>query len=192
MFFSNIQAFEQRMYQQGVEVAFFTVQYHNCAIEVAYSKAQKKFLLAFVDHNLGFTCSLKGSYANGYINHYEAVEQLAACRNHGNFDPIHFYEFLNAQLPQVAFGELTTREYVGVVGKAVSNFEDRIYFNHWRRAPISDKQEAKALELMGHEVVKFCKENRLTPVFYPYPTERTLQAFRDFGKDFEAHGLNRQ
>ncbi len=192
MFFSNIQAFEQRMSLQDVKVAFFTVQYHSCAIEVAYSKEQKKFLFAFVDHNLGFTCSLKGTYANGYINHYEAVAQLAACRNHGSFDPIHFYEFLNSQLPHVGFGELTTREYVGVVGKAVSNFEDRIYFNHWRRAPISDKQEKKALELMGYEVVKFCKENGLTPVFYPYPTERTLEAFGDFGRDYMVNGLSQQ
>lgn len=190
MFFSNIQEFEQRMVQQDVSVAFFTIQYHNCAIETAYSKAQKKFLFAFVDHNLGFTCSLKGSYANGFINHYEAVEQLAACRNHGSFDPIHFYEFLDAQLPRVAFGEIFKRDYVSVVGKAVSNFEDRIYFNHWRNVNISDKQEKKTLELMGHEVVKFCKDNKLTPVFYPYPTERTLEAFTDFKKDFKVNGLN--
>ncbi|MCC4210913.1 hypothetical protein [Vibrio parahaemolyticus] len=180
------------MSQQDVKVAFFTVQYHNCAIEVAYSKAQKKFLLAFVDHNVGFTCSLKGTYANAYINHREAVEQLAECRNHGKFDPIHFYEFLNAQLPHVVFGELATIEYVRVVARAVSNFEDRIYFNHWRRAPISDKQEKKALELMGYEVVKFCKDNGLTPVFYPYPTERTLEAFGDFGADYDAYGLGQQ
>lgn len=190
MFFSNIQAFEQRMGQQEVLIAFFTVQYHNCALEVAYSKTQKKFLFAFVDHNLGFTCSLNGSYANGFINHYEAVAQLAACRNHDSFDPIHFYEFLNLQLPIVNFGELTTIEYARVVGRAVSNFEDRIYFNHWRKAPISEKQEKKAHELMGYEVVKFCKENDLTPVFYPYPTERTLKTFGDFNKDFKVHGLS--
>ncbi|MFL1914441.1 hypothetical protein ACJW8B_03310 [Plesiomonas shigelloides] len=189
MFFSNILTFEQRMSQQGVDVAFFTIQYHNCVIEVAYSKVQKKFLLAFVDHNVGFTCSLKGTYANGYINHREAVEQLAACRNHGYFDPIHFYDFLNDELPHVTFEELTNIQYVRVVGRAVSNFEDRIYFNHWRRAPISDKQEKKALELMGHEVVKFCKDNGLTPVFYPYPTERTLGSFKNFDKDYDTHGL---
>ncbi|MDP2500743.1 hypothetical protein BCT47_00270 [Vibrio splendidus] len=189
MFFNNIQAFEQRMVQQNVAVAFFTIQYHNCAIETAYSKAQKKFLFAFVDHNLGFTCSLEGSNANGFINHYEAVEQLAACRNHSVFDPIHFYEFLDAQLPHVAFGEISKREYLRVVGKAVSNFEDRIYFNHWRNANISDKQEKKALELMGYEVVKFCKDNKLTPVFYPNPTERTLEAFGDFKADFKVNGL---
>ncbi|WP_345860606.1 hypothetical protein [Shewanella algae] len=192
MFFSHIEKFEQRMAQQGVAVAFFTIQYHNCAMEIAYSRAQKKFLIAFVDHNLGFTCSLRGSYANAFINHYEAVEQLAACRNHGAFDPIHFYEFLNAQLPHVNFGELVLRDYAGIVGKAVSNFEDRIYFNHWRRAAISERQVNKTIELMGHEVVEFCRENGLTPVFYPRPTERTLEAFGDFNQDFENHGLAQQ
>jgi hypothetical protein len=192
MFFSHIEAFEQRMAQQGVAVAFFTIQYHNCAMEVAYSRGQKKFLIAFVDHNLGFTCSLRGSYANGFINHYEAVEQLAACRNHGTFDPIHFYEFLNAQLPHVNFGELALRDYAGIVGKAVSNFEDRIYFNHWRRAVISERQVNKTIELMGYEVVEFCRENGLTPVFYPRPTERTLEVFGDFNQDFENHGLAQQ
>ncbi|MBG5957194.1 hypothetical protein I5E90_10635 [Proteus mirabilis] len=189
MFFSYIDRFEQRMAQQDVAVAFFTIQYHNCAMEIAYSRTQKKFLIAFVNHNLGFTCSLRECYANGFINHYEAVEQLAACRNHGAFDPIHFYDFLNAQLLLVNFGELALRDYTGIVGKAVSNFEDRIYFNHWRRAAISDRQVNKTIELMGYEVVEFCRENRLTPVFYPRPTERTLEAFRDFNQDFEDHGL---
>lgn len=175
---------------QGVSVAFFTVQYHNCAIETAYSKEQKKFLLAFVDHNLGFTCSLKGKYANAYINHYEAVEQLAACRNHGSFDPVHFYEFLDKQLPSVQFSELTEREYVSIVGKAVSNFEDRIYFNHWRKANISEQQKNKTKELMGEEVVSFCENNGLTPVFYPRPTERTLKAFSDFKQDYTNFGLS--
>ncbi|AEG11485.1 hypothetical protein Sbal183_2074 [Shewanella baltica OS183] len=189
MIFNNISAFEQRMIAQGVDVAFFTIQYHNCAIETAYSRTQKKFLFAFVDHNLGFTCSLNGNYANGYINHRDAVEQLAACRNHGGFDPIHFYEFLDNQLPHVNFTEVTLIQYARVVGKAVSNFEDRIYFNHWRRANISDKQEKKTIELMGHEVLKFCKDNGLTPVFYPHPTDRTLQAFSDFNQDYLNHGL---
>ncbi|ACA85358.1 hypothetical protein [Shewanella woodyi] len=189
MIFNNISAFEQRMIVQGVDVAFFTIQYHNCAIETAYSRIQKKFLFAFVDHNLGFTCSLNGDYANGYINHRDAVEQLAACRNHGGFDPIHFYEFLDNQLPHVNFTEVTPIQYARVVGKAVSNFEDRIYFNHWRRANISDKQEKKTIELMGHEVLKFCKDNGLTPVFYPHPTVRTLQAFSDFNQDYLNHGL---
>ena len=47
MIFNNISAFEQRMIVQGVDVAFFTIQYHNCAIETAYSRTQKKFLFAF-------------------------------------------------------------------------------------------------------------------------------------------------
>lgn len=189
MFFNEIDIFEQRMARHNVAVAFFNIKYHNCAMEIAYSRSQKKFLIAFVDHNLGFTCSLRNCYANGFINHYEAVEQLAACRNHGTFDPIHFYEYLNSQLPLVDFGELGLRDYAGIVGKSVSNFEDRIYFNHWRRAAISDRQVKKTIELMGYEVVDFCLENGLTPVFYPRPTERTLEAFRNFNQDFEDHGL---
>lgn len=189
MIFNNISAFEQRMIAQVVDVAFFTIQYHNCAIETAYSRTQKKFLFAFVDHNLGFTCSLNGNHANGYINHRDAVEQLAACRNHGVFDPIHFYEFLDNQLPHVNFTEVTPIQYARVVGKAVSNFEDRIYFNHWRRAKISEQQEKKTIELMGNEVLKFCKDNGLTPVFYPHPTNRTLQVFSDFNQDYLNHGL---
>lgn len=39
MIFNNISAFEQRMIAQGVDVAFFTIQYHNCAIETACSKS---------------------------------------------------------------------------------------------------------------------------------------------------------
>jgi hypothetical protein len=190
MKFSNVDTFEDRMNQQNIEVAFFMIQYHNCVIECGYSIAQKKFLFAFVDHNIGFTCSLKNSYAKGYINHKEAVEQLMRCRVHNKYDPIHFYEFLNNQLPSVGFQQLTQNQYRQIVSKAVSNFEDRIFFNHWRNANISDKQKDKTIELMGYEVVEFCVQNRLTPVFYPYPTERTIAAFENFTGDFQINGIN--
>lgn len=189
MIFTNIEIFEERMDTLNTFVAFFTVQYHSCAIETAYSKSQKKFLFAFVDHNIGFTCSLNGNYANGFINHPEAVEQLMNCRSHNRYDPIHFYEFLNNLLPTARFAEATNHQYVRTVGKAVSDFEDRIYFNHWRNSNISERQQAKTIELMGNEVVKFCKENHLTPVFLAYPTERTLAAFADFKLDYNNHGL---
>lgn len=189
MIFTNIGFFEERMVAFNVSVAFFTVQYHRCAIEVAYSKNQKKFLFAFVDHNIGFTCSLKGDYANGFINHKEAVEQLMNCRNHNRYDPVHFYELLNNFLPKARFAEITNQQYVRTVGKAVSDFEDRIYFNHWRSSSISERQQIKAIELMGYEVVNFCRENHLTPVFWAYPTERTLTAFADFKLDYNSHGI---
>jgi hypothetical protein len=178
------------MLQQNVAVAFFTIQYHNCAMECAYSIAQKKFLFAFVDHNFGFTCSLDGTHANGYINHKEAVEQLMKCRGHNKYDPIHFYDFLDNQLATIEFQQLTQDKHREIASLAVSNFEDRIFFNHWRNANISDKQKNKAIELMGHEVVKFCVQNHLTPVFYPHPTERTLAAFESFTNDFQVNGVN--
>lgn len=189
MHFANIEAFEQRMNDKSITVAFFTIQYYNCAIETAYSTMQKKFLFAFVDHNIGFTCSLNGIYANGYINHQEAVNQLMLCRNHGKYDPIHFYDYLDNQLPNIHFAQITNKQYEQTARKSVSNFEDRIYFNHWRNANISDKQRQKTIELMGNLVVEFCDQNHVIPVFYPYPTERTLAAFENFRQDFQEYGL---
>jgi len=190
MIFTNIELFERRMDAANTSVAFFTVQYHNCVIETAYSKTQRKFLFALVDHNIGFTCSLNGDNANGYINHQEAVEQLMICRGHHRYDPIHFYEFLNNQLPHVAFAQVTNHQYARVSGKAVSAFEDRIYFNHWRNSNMSDGQRDKTIELMGYEVIRFCDENHIIPVFWPYPTERTLAAFEDFRADYQTFRLN--
>ncbi len=189
MKFTNISVFEDRMINQGVTVAFFNFQYHNCVIETAYSRNQKKFLFAFVDHNIGFTCSLNGEYASGYINHKAAVEQLMLCRNHDRYDPIHFYELLNSYLPNAHFAQINQQQYRDVAGHAVSNFEDRIFFNHWRRANISENQKQKTIELMGYEVVEFCEQNNLTPVFFPYPTDRTLAVFEDFQADYVGFGL---
>lgn len=189
MIFTNIEYFEERMANEGVTVAFFTLQYHNCQIETAYSSKQKKFLFAFVDHNIGFTCSLNGNYASGYINHPEAVKQLMLCRNHDKYDPIHFYELLNNNLPSVNFIQINNERYQRVASKAISNFEDRIFFNHWRNSNMSERQRNKTIELMGYEVIDFCESNHLIPVFYPYPTERTMNAFENFQNDFNAHGL---
>jgi hypothetical protein len=190
MEFTNILNFEHRMQSENVTVAFFQIQYHKCMLECAYSSAQRKFLLAFVDHNIGFTCSLRGIYANGFINHEEAVKQLMICRQHGKYDPIDFYDFLNNRLPAVRFSQISQEEYVKTVSKSVSDFEDRIYFNHWRSANISERQKNKAIELMGYNVVKFCSENRLTPVFFSMPSERTLASFENFQSDFDNFGLN--
>ena len=172
-----------------ITVSFFSIQYYKCVLEIAYSISQRKFLIAFVDHNLGFTCSLDDDYMNGYINHKSAVEQLMHCRNHGLYDPIHFYEFLNSQLLLAKFSQVNVNQYIRILPKSVSNFEDRVFFNHWRSANISDKQRNKTLELMGYNVIRFCKENKLTPVFHVAPTERTLNAFQNFINDFRANGL---
>jgi hypothetical protein len=190
MKFTNVFEFESRMQRENVTVAFFQIQYHKCMLECAYSSAQRKFLFAFVDHNIGFTCSLNGINADGFINHEGAVKQLMLCRQHNRYDPIHFYDFLNNQLPKVQFSQIKEEEYVKTVSKSVSDFEDRIYFNHWRSANISEKQKDKAIELMGYKVVNFCKENELTPVFFSYPTKRTLASFENFQSDFDNHGLN--
>ena len=189
MNFTNINMFENRMQQQNMNTAFFQIEYHNCQVECAYSKIQRKFLFAIVDHNIGFTCSLNGTYANGYINHREAVETLMHCRVHGTFDPLHFYEFLNNQLPNVNISEVNITDYQRIASQAISAFEDRIYFNHWRRANMSERQKNKTIELMGYNVVEFCENNGLTPVYYPTPTQRTLDAFNNFELDYNSNGL---
>ncbi|WP_188630979.1 hypothetical protein [Oceanisphaera marina] len=189
MRFTNIGLFENRMMDQGVTVAFFNFQYHNCVIETAYSINQRKFLFAFVDHNIGFTCSLQGEHASGYINHKAAVEQLMRCRNHDRYDPKHFYELLNDYLPSARFSQINQPQYKLAAQKAVSNFEDRIFFNHWRNSNMSENQRQKTIELMGHEVIDFCEKNHLIPVFYPYPTDRTLAAFENFQADYVGFGL---
>lgn len=189
MIFTNIEMFEQRMENEDVTIAFFTLQYHNCQIETAYSSSQRKFLFAFVDHNIGFTCSLNGNYTNGFINHPDAVRQLMLCRNYDRYDPVHFYELLNNTLQTVNFAQIDQNQYQRVASRAVSNFEDRIFFNHWRNSNMSDKQRNKTIELMGYEVIEFCEANHLIPVFYPYPTARTLNAFENFQNDYNHHGL---
>ncbi|SMM97677.1 hypothetical protein SPONN_2476 [uncultured Candidatus Thioglobus sp.] len=189
MQFTNIENFEEKIRNQNVTVAFFTIQYHNCNIETAYSINQKKFLFAFVDHNIGFTCSLNGINADGYINHKIAVKQLMECRNHDKYDPIHFYNFLNNQLPTITFNQINNQQYIDTVRVSVSEFEDRIYFNHWRDANISERQQNKTIELMGYEVLEFCNDNHLTPVFWSTPTERTLAVFCDFAVDYNDYGM---
>jgi hypothetical protein len=188
--YTNIRLFEDRMTASEVAVAFFNFQYHDCLIETVYSAAQKKFLFAFVDHNIGFTCSLNGEYASAFINHTAAVDQLMRCRNHHSYDPQHFYELLDEHLPYANFSKVSLAEYKRTAQKAVSNFEDRIFFNHWRNSNMTEKQRDKTIELMGHEVLGFCRENHLIPVFYPYPTERTLTAFEDFRDDHQQFGLH--
>ena len=147
----------------------------------------RKFLFAIVDRNIGFTCSLNGTYTNAYINHKEALVALTQCRNHGRWDPIDFYEVLNSNLPNVNISELTTTKYREVSGRAVSNFEDRIYFNHWRKGNISEKQKDKTIELLGHEVLRFCQSTGVTPVYFPYPTDRTMAIMKDFKLDYQNH-----
>ncbi|CAM3514692.1 hypothetical protein [Arcobacter aquimarinus] len=185
MNFTNIPILEFKMDKQSVLIAFFTIRYGECNIECVYSKAMRKFLFAIVDRNIGFTCSLNGTYANTYINHKEALNALAQCRNHGRWDPTHFYEVLNNSLPDVNISEVTTTKYRAVSGFAVSNFEDRIYFNHWRKGNISDRQTGKTIELLGYEVLRFCQNTGVTPVYFPYPTDRTMAVMNDFKLDYE-------
>lgn len=187
MDFTNILDFESKMDEQGILVAFFSIQYGECNIECVYSRIMRKFLFAMVDRNIGFTCSLQGIYANAFINHREALDALTQCRNHGRWDPKHFYEVLNNSLPNVNVSEVTTAQYRTVSGFAVSNFEDRIYFNHWRRGQISDRQTDKTIELLGYEVLKFCQNTGVTPVYFPYPTDRTMAIMNDFKLDYEKH-----
>ncbi|MDY0320435.1 MAG: hypothetical protein RBR23_01755 [Arcobacteraceae bacterium] len=186
MNFTNIPAFEAKMHSQGVSVAFFAITYSNCKIECVYSKDLKKFLFAIVDKNVGFTCSLNGTYANAFINHKEAVQALADCRNSG-WNPKDFYAVLNDSLPNVKFAQVSRIQYQGINSVAVSNFEDRIYFNHWRVSNMSSKQMEKTIELLGNEVLEFCKDTGVIPVYYPYPTDRTMDVLNNFRQDYQTH-----
>lgn len=187
MNFTNIDAFEQRMINAGIEIAFFTIIYSDCTVECVYSKELKKFLFAIVDKNIGFTCSLNGSYANGYINHRDAVAELANCRNSGRFDPKHFYEILNDYLPASNFTQVTTEQYRSTSSKAISNFEDRIFFHHWMKANISPKQIEKTKELLGNEIVRFCKDTGVIPVYHAHITDRTIDVATNFEDDYNTH-----
>ena len=191
MHFTNLLNFEDRMRAADVNVAFFQVHYGACLIEAVYSISQKKFMFAFVDINLGFTCSIEGDdYASAYINHQAAVAQLQTCGNRDRFDPRHFYDALNEQLPAIHFAQASAQHYTGITHVAISAFEDRIYFNHWRRVNISAGQAEKTAELMGHHVVAFCRENGVTPVFFDHPTQRTFEAFENYIEDFNTHQFN--
>jgi len=190
MRFTNIPNFEARMDAAGVTVAFFTIKYANCTVECVYSKDLRKFLFAIVDMNIGFTCSLEGIFANAFINHREAVQTLAECRNHGGWDPKHFYEVLNDNLPTANFAQTTGEQYQRTAGVAVSNFEDRKYFNHWRRSSMSAPQANKTIELMGNEVLQFCRATGVIPVYYPYPTDRTMAVMINFRADYNTHNTN--
>lgn len=189
MTFTNIYEFERRMDAQGVSVAFFTITYGCCTVECVYSKDLRKFLFAIVDANVGFTCSLDGTFANAFINHREAVDALANCTG-GGWNPKHFYEVLNDNLSTVNFGEVTRAQYQGINAVAVSNFEDRIYFNHWRTSNMSTQQEQKTIELLGNEVLVFCQATGVIPVYYPYPTDRTMDVLKNFREDYESHNVN--
>ncbi|MFW2235213.1 hypothetical protein ACN4FE_04215 [Aliarcobacter butzleri] len=188
MIFTNLPILEDKMDAHSISVAFFSISYGCCMVECVYSKAMRKFLFAIVDRNIGFTCSLENLYASSFINHKEAVQALAECRN-GGWDPKHFYEVLNSSLPNVNISEVTTTKYGEVSGRAVSNFEDRIYFNHWRKGNISEKQKDKTIELLGHEVLRFCQSNGVTPVYFPYPTDRTMAIMNDFKLDYEQNNI---
>lgn len=183
MIFTNIPVLEDKMEERGVLIAFFTIEYGDCTVECVYSKAMRKFLFAIVNKNVGFTCSLDGLYASAFINHREAVISLAECRN-GGWDPKHFYEVLNNNLPNVNISEATPTKFGAVTSVAISDFEDRIYFNHWRKGQISVKQTDKTIELLGYEVLKFCKETGVTPVYFPYPTDRTISVVKNFKSDY--------
>ena len=186
MNFTNIENFENRMTTANVDIAFFTIVYSECSVECVYSKNLRKFLFAIVDKNIGFTCSLNGTYANAFINHKEAVAALADCRN-GGWDPKHFYDALNKSLPTANFTQATKEKYKSTSSVAVSNFEDRIYFHHWKNANISSRQIEKTIELLGNEVVTFCKETGVTPVYFDHITDRTMDVATNFEDDYNAH-----
>jgi len=186
MNFTNIENFENRMTTANVDIAFFTIVYSECSVECVYSKNLRKFLFAIVDKNIGFTCSLNGTYANAFINHKEAVAALADCRN-GGWDPKHFYDALNKSLPTANFTQATKEKYKSTSSVAVSNFEDRIYFHHWKNANISPRQIEKTIELLGNEVVTFCKETGVTPVYFDHITDRTMDVATNFKDDYNAH-----
>lgn len=191
MNFTNIVAFENRMLQQNVEISFFTIIYgaNRCKVECAYSILQKKFIFGFVDANIGFTVSLDGTNASTNLEGRISTV-LANCRDGSNtWRPSNFFEVLNNYLPNVTFTQITRGQYIRVY-TAASAFEDRIFFNHWRKSSISPKQAEKTENLLGIRILDFCKTNKIIPVFYPNPTDRTFDVSKDYLLDYQTHGFN--
>ncbi len=189
--FTNITNFENRMTQQNVEIAFFNVTYgaNNCVIECAYSLNQKKFIFGFVNTTIGFTCTLNGIISNTVLAPNISTK-LADCRDSStNWRPSHFFDILNNQLPNIGFAQITQPQYIGIY-KSASNFKDRIYFNHWRRSGMSSKQEEKTINLLGEEVVNFCHQNTIIPVFHAAPLGRTFNVAIDHEEDFNNNQFN--
>ncbi|MCX6076444.1 MAG: hypothetical protein NTW78_06085 [Campylobacterales bacterium] len=191
MNFTNIPAFENRMTQQGVEISFFTIIYgaNRCEIECAYSISQKKFIFGFVNANIGFTITLDGINATTNLEGRISTK-LAECRDgSSDWKPSHFFDILNNHLPNVTFAQITRGQYIGIY-TAASAFEDRIFFNHWRRSGMSPEQAEKTQSLLGRQVLDFCRANRIIPVFYPNPTDRTFNVAKDYLLDHQTHGFN--
>jgi len=191
MNFTNITAFENRMVQQNVEISFFTITYgaNRCEVECAYSISQKKFIFGFVNANIGFTIRLNGTNASTNLEGRISTT-LANCRDGSNtWRPSDFFEILNNHLPNVAFTQITKGRYIGIY-TAASAFEDRIFFNHWRRCGMSPEQAEKTKNLLGDEVLDYCHGNRIIPVFYPKPIDRTFDVAKNYLLDHQTHGFN--
>ncbi len=189
--FINIANFENRMTQQNIEIAFFNVTYgvKNCIIECAYSLNQRKFIFGFVNTTIGFTCTLNGIISNTVLAPNISTK-LADCRDKSTkWIPSHFFDILNNQLPNISFAQITLPQYIGIYASA-SNFNDRIYFNHWRRSSMSSRQEQKTINLLGEEVVKFCHQNIIIPVFNVAPSGRTFDVAIDYEEDFNINQFN--
>ncbi|MDD5157243.1 hypothetical protein [Sulfurimonas sp.] len=57
---------------------------------------------------------------------------------------------------------------------------------------MSDKQRKKTEELLGYQVVIFCEDSGVIPVFYPHPTDRTLNVAINFRQDYSNHGIEQE
>lgn len=189
--FTNLTMFENRMLQLNVQVAFFTINYgiNQCLVECAYSRSQKKFIFGFVNTNIGFTITLDGRRATTHLP-ANISTQLANCRdNTGNWNPSHFFTILNNQLPNIQFTQITATQYRQIYASSTTLFVNRIYFNHWRVSNISPQQARKTEELLGREILNFCRDNGIIPVFHAAPHARTLGVANDYITDYQRYGL---
>jgi hypothetical protein len=178
------------MRQNNVSVAFFTLQYHDCVIEIAYSLLQRKFIFAIQGTQLGFTCCINiNGYLNGYIDNTPVVDELSVCSGRGVRDPNHFYEHLDIHLPDINFVQSTRAQYVNILANAVRDNENNIYFNTWMNVRISKNtgQYEKTVHLLGAEVAEYCWNNNITPVYCDTPNIRTFDVAVDYENDYNVN-----
>lgn len=187
MVLNNINNFEQRMLQDNINVAFFTMNYHNCVIEVAYSLHQKQFLFAIQGTQLGFTTSINNAILNGFIENVNVVDQLRVCAGRGRRDPLHFFEHLDTNLPTITFSRINRNQYINIAQTSLTDPENNIFFETWINIRISRRtgQYEKTVKLLGAEVAQYCWINNITPRYTNVPNDRTFSVINDFRLDHQ-------
>ena len=187
---NNLTSIEDKMINNNIDVAFFTLNYHSCILEIVYSLVQKKFIFAIKGTQLGFTCCIDtNGFLNGQIDNTPVVDELATCSGKGKRDPKHFYTHLDMHLPTVSFHQAKKIQYINILGVAVKDNENNIYFKTWKHIRISRKngQYEKTVHLLGAEIAEYCWTNSITPVYWNTPSDRTFDIAVNYQKDYDTN-----